>query len=84
MGGHCPQCAWLYSYAITLLAILASGGSLVMVLAALVAMGAALVTNLAAMPTRYTIPVFLASAIVDVVLIAIAIGSGFDMRYTTI
>ena len=39
------------------------------------AMGMSLVTNLSAMPTKITIPVFFASVLIDLALIAVSIAS---------
>jgi hypothetical protein len=50
---------------ITLFAIILSGNFIGFWVVALIAMGMALVTNLAAMPTKITIPTFLASIVLD-------------------
>jgi len=64
---------------ITLFAIILSGTNIIFFIAALVAMGAALVTNLAAMPTKIIIPVFLLSALIDLLIIISCVVVGFHM-----
>jgi hypothetical protein len=49
---------------------------------AIIAMMSALVTNLSAMPTKYTIPVFLFSIVMDLVIIFSCIALGFDISAT--
>lgn len=69
---------------ITVMAVLLAGANLYMLVTALVAMGLALVTNLAAMPTKVTIPVFLLSIIIDIVLIIASLYMGMDITKTYI
>jgi|GEM_PF-462807 len=69
---------------LTLFAIILSGNNIVFWIMALVAMGATLVMNLAAQPTKVTIPVFLASIVIDLAIIAICLGVGFDITGTYI
>lgn len=69
---------------LTLVTVLLSGSHFVLFILALVAMGIALVTNLAAMPTRVTIPAFLLSVVIDLVIIITAISIGFDITTTYI
>jgi hypothetical protein len=69
---------------ITVMAVLLAGTSLILFLMALVAMGLALVTNLAAMPTRYTIPVFLLSIVMDIAIIIASLALGMDITKTYI
>lgn len=69
---------------ITLFAIILSGTFLPFYIAAIVAMGAAVVTNLAAMPTRITIPVFIFSLVVDIVIIISCVSMGFNLASTQI
>jgi hypothetical protein len=69
---------------ITLMAVLLAGTSMTLFISALVAMAIALVTNLAAMPTKVTIPAFVLSVIIDVVVIALALAHGFDISSTYI
>lgn len=64
---------------ITLFAVILSGANLALFIAAIVAMGMSLVTNLAAMPTKVTIPVFFTSVLVDLVIIALCVSSGFNL-----
>ena len=54
-------------------AIMISGNNLIFWITAMVAMGATLVVNLAAMPAKITIPVFLSSVVIDIVIVAIAL-----------
>lgn len=69
---------------ITLFAIILSGNSIFFWVVALASMGATLVTNLAAMPTRITVPVFLASIVVDLLVILSCVSIGFDITGTQI
>lgn len=69
---------------LTVMAVLLAGTNLFLFILALVAMGASLVTNLAAMPTRITIPVFVLSIIVDLVIIISCIAIGLDITKTYI
>ena len=41
------------------------------------AMAIALISNLAAMPTKYTIPIFFLSVVIDIALIVIGLASYF-------
>lgn len=60
---------------LTILLIVAlTGMNLALFMTALFAMAAALIVNLAAMPTKVTIPVLFASVVVDLAVIATAIG----------
>jgi hypothetical protein len=65
LGVHGCILAPLAIYMITM-----SGNSLALFMTAMASMCAALVVNLAAMPTKITIPVFFATLVVDIVLIA--------------
>ena len=69
---------------ITLFAVILSGNLLAFWILAIVAMMSALVTNLAAMPTKYTIPAFLFSIVLDMVIIISCIAMGFDYSATQI
>lgn len=69
---------------ITLMAVLLAGTNFILFIAALVAMGLSVVTNLAAMPTKVTIPVFVFSVLIDVVIIIAALAMGFDISSTYI
>jgi hypothetical protein len=69
---------------LTLFAIILSGSSLVFFMAAIVAMMASLVTNLAAMPTKYTIPTFFISIVIDLAIVASCVAIGFDISGTYI
>ena len=57
-----------------LLIVTFTGMNLVLFMTALFAMTLALIVNLAALPTKITIPVLLLSVVMDVVVIASAIG----------
>src|SRR6476646_8165572 len=54
---------------LTIFAVILAGTNMVLFMAALVTMAMALVTNLAAMPTKYTIPIFLFTILVDLGII---------------
>jgi len=69
---------------ITLFAVILSGNLLAFWILAIVAMMSALVTNLAAMPTKYTIPAFLFSVLLDLVIIISCIAMGFNYSATQI
>ena len=64
---------------ITLFAVILSGNLIFFWVMAMVAMMIALVTNLAAMPTKYTIPAFFISIVMDLVIIASCLAMGFNM-----
>jgi hypothetical protein len=61
---------------LTVMAVVSNGNILALLMLALTAMGASLVSNLAAMPTKYTIPVFFLSVLVDIGVIAAAFALG--------
>jgi hypothetical protein len=67
---------------ITLFTIILSGNLLFFWIIAIIAMMTALVTNLAAMPTKYTIPAFLFSIIIDLTIMISCISIGFDITST--
>src|SRR3712207_4033755 len=67
---------------LTLFAVILSGNLLFFWIMAIVAMMTALVTNLAAMPTKYTIPAFLLSIVMDLIIIASCISLGFNISAT--
>jgi hypothetical protein len=60
---------------LTVLAVAFAGMNLYLFMLALIAMGISLVTNLAAMPAKVTIPVFLLSVLIDIVVVVAAIVS---------
>ena len=62
---------------LTIMAVFTAGGNLVMFMMALVAMTMVLVTNLAALPTKITIPVFILSFMVDLVIVIACVYLGF-------
>lgn len=67
---------------ITLFTIILSGNLIFFWMIAIIAMMSALVTNLAAMPTKYTIPVFLFSIVMDLVIVFSCLAIGFDISAT--
>ena len=67
---------------LTMFAIILSGNNIFFWMLAIVAMMMTLVTNLAALPTKYTIPVFLFSILIDVTVIIACISSGLDITGT--
>lgn len=66
------------------MAVLLAGTNLTLFIVAIVAMGMSLVTNLAAMPTKITIPVFVLSVIIDLVVVGLALAHGLDITSTYI
>lgn len=64
---------------LTLLAVVLAGTNLVLFMAAMVTMGMALVSNLAALPTKYTVPIFFFSVLMDVVIVVIALYQGLQV-----
>ena len=62
---------------LTILFVVISGNNIFLFVTAIVAMVMCLITNLAALPTKITIPVFLLSILIDIVLISIAFFNGF-------
>ena len=59
---------------LTIFIVSLTGMNFALFMIALLSMGAALVVNLSALPTRITIPVLVASAITDVLVIIAALG----------
>ncbi len=59
---------------LTLIAIMLAGNNLVLWPFAIAAITMTLVSNLAALPTRFTIPIFFLSILIDLSLIGIAIA----------
>jgi len=64
------------------MAVLLAGTNFTLFMMTIVAMGISLVTNLAAMSTRITIPLFLLSVLIDLLVIGIALAHGFDITST--
>jgi len=64
---------------LTLFAVILSGNFIFFWIMAIVAMMTALVTNLAAMPTKYTIPAFFISIVMDLVIVASCLAMGFNI-----
>lgn len=54
---------------LTVMAVFLTGTNMFLFMLAIIAMGMALVTNLAAMPTKVTIPVLVASILMDIVIV---------------
>jgi len=69
---------------LTVIAVLLAGTNLTLFIVAIVAMGLSLVTNLAAMPTKITVPVFVLSILIDLIVIGIAMAHGFNIASTYI
>jgi hypothetical protein len=69
---------------ITVMIVLFAGSNLTLFVLGLVSMGIALVTNLAALPTKITIPAFVFSILMDVVLVIIGLVHGVDVSSTYI
>lgn len=69
---------------LSIMAVLLAGTNLFLFVTVLVAMGLSLVTNLAALPTRITIPVFILSILIDLVVIISCMVIGFDITSTYI
>lgn len=69
---------------ITMFAIVLGGNSIILWFAAIAAIMMVLVTNLAALPTKVTIPTFILSIVVDVVIILSCVSIGFDITGTYI
>jgi hypothetical protein len=67
---------------VTVMAILLAGSNLTLMVLAIISMAIALVTNLAAMPTKYTIPAFVLSILIDLCLITAAVAGGLSLGNT--
>jgi len=67
---------------ITMFSIILSGNNIYFWVLAILAMMMTLVSNLAALPTKYTIPVFLLSVLIDITLIITCASFGFDISRT--
>ena len=59
---------------ITVATVAMTSNSLALWGAAIGAMGMALITNLSALPTKVTIPVFILSVLIDISVVAMALG----------
>jgi len=64
---------------VTTMVILFTGNHFIFWPFAIGAMASCLIVNLAAMPTKITIPILFFSLLVDLVIIVICLGYGFDM-----
>jgi hypothetical protein len=64
---------------LTFLTVAASGANTLLMLITMLSMVAVLIVNLAALPTRITIPVFLLTIVVDLLIVAACIFSGFNI-----
>lgn len=62
---------------VTVLLVTLGGNGIVFGIMAISAMAIALITNLAAMPTKITIPVFLFSVLIDVIIVTISLCNAF-------
>jgi hypothetical protein len=58
---------------LTLITIFAGGNSMISWAFAIGAMAMALISNLAAMPTRYTLPIFALSVLIDVTVMVVSL-----------
>ncbi|HUQ96906.1 MAG TPA: hypothetical protein VM010_04510 [Chitinophagaceae bacterium] len=67
---------------LTMFAIIMSGNHIVFWFLAIIAIMMTLVSNLAAMPTKYTIPVFVLSLIIDAAIVVYCAMAGFDITST--
>jgi hypothetical protein len=63
---------------ITIFAVVMSGNNIFLWVTAIAAMGISLVTNLSAMPTRITIPAFILSVLIDIVVLATCFSAGLN------
>ena len=68
---------------LTLMVIMLAGSYLALFIFVLVAMGANLVVNLAALPTKITIPLFLFSLFIDLIVIVLCSIYGFSLSHTS-
>jgi len=64
---------------LTFLTVAASGANTLLMLITMLSMVAVLIVNLAALPTRITIPVILLTIVVDLLIVAACIFSGFNI-----
>jgi hypothetical protein len=69
---------------LTVMAVLLAGTNLTLFMVTIIAMGISLVSNLAAMPTKITVPLFVVSIIMDLVVIGFALAHGLDIASTYI
>jgi hypothetical protein len=84
MAGYYSFLSRLYFNTATVMAVLLAGTNLTLFLIAIVAMGMSLVTNLAAMPTKITIPIFVLSILLDLLVVGVALSHGFSIESTYI
>jgi hypothetical protein len=63
---------------VTILFIVISGNSLLFWAMAIAAIAMSLVSNLAALPTKFTIPVFFLSLVIDFIILVTCIFNGLD------
>jgi len=78
IGGH-----GCFFTIITILMILFTGNHFIFWPFAIAAMAMTVVTNLAAIPTKITLPVFFFSLLIDIAIIILCIGHGFDISAGT-
>lgn len=64
---------------LTLLAVVYGGNNIVFWVTAIVAMGISLIANLAALPTKFTIPVFFFSILMDITVIVLSLATGLGL-----
>lgn len=61
-------------FPMAMLTVVATGGPFYLIAFAIAALAMVVVTNLAALPTKYTIPALIISAIMDFLIVAIALA----------
>jgi len=69
---------------LTVMAVLLAGTNIFLFVLAIVTMGATLVTCLAAMPTKITLPVFILSTLIDILIVVSCLFIGLDIAKTYI
>jgi hypothetical protein len=65
---------------LTCLVIMATGGQFIFWALVIGALAIAIIPNLAALTTKYTIPLFFLSIVIDVLLIIVSLSQGFNME----
>jgi hypothetical protein len=65
---------------LTCLVIMATGGQFIFWAFVIAALAIAIIPNLAALTTKYTIPLFFLSIVIDVVLIIVSLMQGFNLE----
>jgi hypothetical protein len=65
---------------LTCFAVMATGGQFIFWAFVIGALAIAIIPNLAALTTKYTIPLFFLSVMIDVVLIIVSFSNGFNIE----